>query len=209
MESFNKCPETVYFKVSALSEEKRSRGRPRIHETNAARKKAYRERKKEERLQMEKRIKELEKKLVVIESTGQLDKKDSSMNLTYKELGSLKTVILEAYLQELNMRLNEEFSIYGTFNLILESIEEFQQKAQNHVDKLIISDIDEKFQEKREQIQYALLQQMIEFELAKRQDNKYVDIELELIEQKIKDLEKRISKDKETQIQKELISKKE
>jgi hypothetical protein len=193
--------------VSALSEEKRPRGRPRIHETNAARKKAYRERKKAERLQMERRIKELENKLAIFDSTIQLDDKDDLMNLTYLELDALSTEKLESYLQELKMRMKEEFSIYKAFNIILESIEEFQKKAQEHVDKLIIADIDDKFLEKREPLQYALLHQIIEFELAKRQDRKYVDIELELIEQRISDLEKRLSKDKETHIKKELKSK--
>ncbi|NHK30933.1 MAG: hypothetical protein FK730_06240 [Asgard group archaeon] len=190
-----------------MSEEKRPRGRPRIHETNAARKKAYRERKKEERLQMEKRIKELESKLAIFDSTIQLDDRDDLLNLTYLELDALSTEKLESYLQELKMRMKVEFSIYRAFNIILESIEEFQKKAKEHVDELIISDIDNKFQENREQLQYALLQQMIEYVLAKKQDSKYVDHELELIEQRIMEIEKRISQDKE--IKKEVITKKE
>ncbi len=183
--------------MSALTEKKKSRGRPRIHETNAARKKAYRERKKAERLKMEERIKELESKLIDLDSIKEEDYEDDLMNLTYHQLGILKTDKLEDYLQKLEKRFDSGFSINNIFNMFQKSIDEFKQNAIEYETKKIIQDVDEKFQKNRKQLHNIILHQMINFELTKRKDAKFVEIELDLIEERIKELEKKISKEKE------------
>ncbi|NHJ39233.1 MAG: hypothetical protein FK731_04310 [Asgard group archaeon] len=180
-----------------MTEKKKSRGRPRIHETNAARKKAYRERKKAERLKMEERIKELESKLIDLDSIKEEDYEDDLMNLTYHQLGILKTDKLEDYLQKLEKRFDSGFSINNIFNMFQKSIDEFKQNAIEYETKKIIQDVDEKFQKNRKQLHNIILHQMINFELTKRKDAKFVEIELDLIEERIKELEKKISKEKE------------
>ncbi|NHJ46918.1 MAG: hypothetical protein FK733_03940 [Asgard group archaeon] len=187
-----------------MPEEKRPRGRPRIHETNAARKKAYRERKKIERQEMEKKIEVLETQL-----KKRVDEiKDPLLKLTYKDVRNLKTETLMDYQQQLTKKISSDFSIQDLLGLIVTSIGELKDKLSDGVEDIIILDVEIKYQEHKEKLQYTIVQQMISFEIDKRLDSKTTEAELEILEQKILKLEKDADKVKEIQLLEELKSKK-
>ena len=187
-----------------MSEEKRPRGRPRIHETNAARKKAYRERKKAERLEMEKKIDVLELQL-----KKRVDEiKDPLLKVSYKDISSLKTESLVEYQQQLINKISKDYSIHNLANLIVTTIEDLKTKLYEGAEDMIIFDVELRYQEHKEKLQYVLVQQMISFELDKRLDSKSTEVELEILEQRILKLEKESDKIKEIQLLEELKSKK-
>jgi hypothetical protein len=149
---------------------------------------------------MEKKIAQLENKL----KKRSEEIKDPLLKLTYKDVSFLSTEKLLDYQQQLLKKINTDYSIYNLFSLIVASLEELKTKLLDSVDEIIIYDLEGKYQEHKENLQYALVQQIVNFEIDKRLDSKATEAELELLEQKIMDLEKDVDKVKDIQLIEEL-----
>ena len=183
-----------------MPEEKRSRGRPRIYKTNAERKKAYRERKKAERLELEKKVKFLEKQLSA-EQGSDIDLIDTKDNyfLSFKQIRSLK----EEELQELADKIAEEIenkialfdSVKTALDLILGNIE---QKLLQENEKIIIEEFNENIDSSL--FQKLALLYVLQTEINLRQEKNLLEDELDVLEQRIKNLEQQVSKKKEIDI---------
>lgn len=188
-----------------MPEEKRSRGRPRIYETNAERKKAYRERKKAERLKLEKKVELLEKQLAEKQSKDvNLSTINENKNLSFKEVRLLEEEELLKLSNKITEEIDNKISFYdpvkNTIELILGNIE---QKLLQETDKLIIEEFNDNIDSSL--FQKLAILYVLQTEIHLRQEKNILEEELDILEQRIKNLEKQISKKKETEIIKKSV----
>jgi hypothetical protein len=171
-----------------MSQNKKPRGRPRIYSTNAARKKAYRDRKKAERIALEKRVLDLETQL------GKLDVSDPIFNLTYSDIFDSDTTSLTKLQFDIKKRLPEKMTVLSPFHVIIKNLTEPNDSPAT---KKLLDDIDELFLSNRENIRYMSILHIVENELAKRDHHSVDEYELQLLEQRIDELEQEVRRKKD------------
>ena len=180
-----------------MSEEKKKRGRPRVYDTNAARKKAYRERKKAERSELEIQITKLQKELDFLRSEmGQKDLLENPfLNLTYKNIMNASLEELEDYSNDIIAFNESRYSLLSPIQVIVRDIiDQYQMKkiqdstAYNPEQKIAV-DVSEKILDFYSIIQNLTLLNLIDLELKHRGQDKKIDFELEEIEKQIFELE--------------------
>jgi len=180
-----------------MSEEKKKRGRPRVYDTNAARKKAYRERKKAERSELEIQITKLQKELDFLRSEmGQKDLLENPfLNLTYKNIMNASLEELEDYSNDIIAFNESRYSLLSPIQVIVRDIiDQYQMKkiqdstAYNPEQKIAV-DVSGKILDFYSIIQNLTLLNLIDLELKHRGQDKKIDFELEEIEKQIFELE--------------------
>jgi len=171
-----------------MSQDKKPRGRPRIYSTNAARKKAYRDRKKIERIELEKRVQELEKKLGINETS------DSMLNLTYSDIFESDTAFLTELQLKLKKRLPEKITVFSPLHIILRDLTDNSTQSPS---KKILDDIDELLLKNRVSLRDLAILHIIENELEKRDHHSVDEYELQLLEQRIDELEQEVKRKKD------------
>ena len=186
-----------------MPEEKRPRGRPRKYPTNAARKKAYRDRKKAERVELEKRVAELEKKFLE-DDTSNNDIISRFRDFTFKDFREMDTSELEEYNQLLTKEIFQDMSLYSPLHVLIDDLmddynnQEFLTKEKR--DETIIQKTKNKISDSTKTIQLLTLHHIIETEIGKRKEQDILDMELNVLEQKIIALEQEIVKKKESKL---------
>jgi len=182
-----------------LTDEKRTRGRPRIYETNAERKKAYRDRKRAERLAMEQRLQELE--------GAKKDQfaQDSILSLTYSAIKQLDTDSLLKQFKNLDSSLKSTLTLMSPLEIILGALKEYQVKLDIHSDDLIALDVHDNLLKNEELLYKIVIRNVLEVELLKRENKKNDEYELELLDNQIRQLEKEITQMKEEKVTKKIL----
>ncbi|MHA1353964.1 MAG: hypothetical protein ACTSR1_02165 [Candidatus Heimdallarchaeota archaeon] len=184
-----------------MPEEKKSRGRPRIYPTNAARKKAYRERKKAERLELIERVESLEKQV----STKNID--DPILNLTLAQIESKTTNELHEIVKIIHNKFPEKRDLYSPLSILVEDIIEssdplgFNTKVKIGSNQIIAEKAQENYRTFEPSFSYLVVLHIVESILAIRGDKDTSDYELEILEQKITELEQAVAKKKEEELQ--------
>lgn len=187
-----------------MTEEKRSRGRPRVYPTNAARKKAYRERKKEERHRLIKQVERLEKQLESKDEKVFTEKiTDPILNLTLAKIQSMNSNELQKSIDAINNKLTLKEDIHCPMLVILNDfIESSDQTSQTtklkiSSDKIIALEIRKNYQYFECSLSYLIIRHIIESVLAIREHGDTTDYELDILERRITELEETVAKKKE------------
>ena len=196
-----------------MTEEKRPRGRPRKYETNADRKKAYRERKKAERFELEKRVLKLEKQLAKTKkSNHEKITKDPILSLTYNEIAKTNTEKLQEYATSNKTEIGLELSLFSPISIIIENIvgtlEPYSPVSSIKLkpNQIISLEVVNKLTEFEEPLQKLTLLHIIELELGRRESDQAKHYELEMLEKRIDELEKEVTKKKEKKISSKIIA---
>ena len=180
--------------------EKSKRGRPRKYETSAERKKAYRERKKAERIKLEKRVIELEKKLGIYnQEIPDNIKKDPILSLTIEDIKNLNDETLLNYGKKINDKYSEELNLNNPIkSLVNDIIETSEVNNKEIISKQIIAlKVSESLHAFEQTIQELTILFLIRKELYDRLEDESIKIELDILEERIKELEvKALDKDK-------------
>lgn len=179
---------------------KKSRGRPRIYPTNAARKKAYRERKKAERQELIERVEKLEKQV----SIKSID--DPILSLTLAQIESKTTNELQEIVDTINKKFPEKRDLHSALSVIVEDVivttDPLGIKTKVKIDnnKIIAENVQKNYREFELTYSYLVIQHIVESILAIRGDKDTTDYELEILEQKITELEQAVAKKKEEEL---------
>jgi hypothetical protein len=180
-----------------MSQEKKKRGRPRVYDTNAARKKAYRERKKAERKELEVQIEKMQKDLDFIrKEIEQTDLTDNPFfHLTYKDLRNASLEQLEGYSKDLIAIIGGQYSLLSPLQVIVKdilkqySVKKVEDWEKFNPDQKVAIDVSGKILDFYSIIQNSTLLNLIDLELKNRGQDKKIEIELEEIEKQIFELE--------------------
>lgn len=178
-----------------MPEQKKKPGRPRKYETDAERKKAYRERKKVVLAELKEKVEKIEKKMenvINIEKmiTPELkavheELKIPWMKLTPKEIASMKTTELKKYRQVILRNfgaITYPIPVLDPFiNLLKVSTKE------NNSQRLLLA----------ERMQQIVLLYLIEAELASRERELSIDDELDALIQRVTELESHVVKEEQ------------
>ena len=187
-----------------MSEEKKSRGRPRKYPTNAARKKAYRDRKKAERFELEKKVAELEKKIKEDDDESVDENISIFQNITFENIKKMEISQLEDYKDILASKINQEINLFSPLhNLIDDIMNEFENSDiyTSNKNKQSITQITKtKLLDTINSIQLLTLHHIFETELGQRKEQDITDIEMDIIEQRILALENELSRKKENKL---------
>ena len=199
--------DNIYTGVDALPEEKKSRGRPRIYPTNAARKKAYRERKKAERQQLIEQVEQLQKQIdTTTESVSTKKIGDPILNLTLAQIESKTTNDLQELVESINKKFPEKRDLYSPLSILADDIIEssdplgFNTKVKIGSSKIIAEKAGENYRKFEPSFSYLVILHIAETILATREDKDTSDYELEILEQKITELEQAVAKKKEEEL---------
>jgi hypothetical protein len=191
--------------VDILPEEKKSRGRPRIYPTNAARKKAYRERKKAERLQLIEQVEQLQKQVDSTKvSTKKLD--DPILNLTLEKLENKTTNDLLELVETINKKFPKRRDLNSPLSILVEDIIESEDPLGFNLNikignkKVIAENAIENYRKFESSFGYLVILYIAESIIAKREDKDTSEYELEMLEQKITELEQAVAKKKEEEL---------
>jgi len=193
--------------VDALPEEKKSRGRPRIYPTNAARKKAYRERKKAERQQLIEQVEQLQQQIETTEKASTKTIDDPILNLTLAQIESKTTNDLQELVEAINKKSPEKRDLYSPLSILADDIIEssdplgFNTKVKIGFSKVIAKKAGENYRKFESSFSYLVILHIAESILATREDKDTSDYELEILEQKITELEQAVAKKKEEELQ--------
>ena len=183
-----------------MTDEKKSRGRPRVYPTNAARKKAYRERKKAERQELIERVESLEKQV----STKSID--DPILNLTLAQIESKTTNDLLEIADEINKKFPIKRALFSPLSIIVDDIIEssdplgFNTNVKIENNKVIAEEVQKNHREFALSLSYLTILNVVESVIAQRDHKDTTDYELEILEQKITELEQAVAKKKEDEL---------
>ncbi|MHA1244439.1 MAG: hypothetical protein ACTSP7_07700 [Candidatus Heimdallarchaeota archaeon] len=178
-----------------MPEEKKSRGRPRIYPTNAARKKAYRERKKAERQQLIEQVEQLQQQIETTEKVSTKTIDDPILNLTLAQIESKTTNDLQELVEAINKKSPEKRDLYSPLSILADDIIEssdplgFNTKVKIGFSKVIAKKAGENYRKFESSFSYLVILHIAESILATREDKDTSDYELEILEQKITELE--------------------
>ncbi len=198
--------DNIFIGVDTLPEEKKSRGRPRIYPTNAARKKAYRERKKAERQQLIEQVEQLQQQIETTEKISTKTIDDPILSLTLAKIESKQTNELQEIVKTINKKFPEKRDLYSPLSFIVEDIIEsrdplgFNTKVKIGSNKVIVEKVQKNYREFEQSYSYLVILHIIESVLAIRGDKDTTDYELEILEQKITELEQAVAKKKEEEL---------
>jgi len=187
-----------------LTEKKKSRGRPRVYPTNAARKKAYRERKKEERQELIKQVERLEKQLESKDEKVFTEKvTDPILSLTLAKIESMNSNELQRIIDTINNKLTISNNVHCPLLVILDDFLESNDlssrftKLKINDDKIIALEIQKNYQYFERSLSYLTIRHIIESEIALREHRDTTDYELDILERRITELEETVAKKKE------------
>ncbi|MHA1127296.1 MAG: hypothetical protein ACTSO7_12610 [Candidatus Heimdallarchaeota archaeon] len=191
-----------------MTDEKKSRGRPRIYPTNAARKKAYRERKKAERQELIERVEKLEKEIGSKDekvSAKKLD--DPILNLSLAKIESMTTNELQDIVEIVNKKFPIKRDLFSPLSIIVNDIIEssdplgFNSKVKIGSNKVIADEVQKNYREFEHSLSYLTILNVVESVIASREHRDTTDYELEILEQKITELEQAVAKKKEEELE--------
>ncbi|NHJ31311.1 MAG: hypothetical protein FK732_00470 [Asgard group archaeon] len=191
-----------------MSKEKKKRGRPRVYDTNAARKKAYRERKKAEKNELEIKIEKLEKELDFFrKEMGQKDLMDNPYaHLTYKEIRNANLEQLFEYSNDLIATIGGQYSLLSPLQVIVKdiieqySVKKIEDWSEYNPNQKVAIDVSGKILDFYTIIQNLTLLNLIDLELKYRGQDKKIDIELDEIEKQIFELEEEFAEKRKVKL---------
>lgn len=191
-----------------MSEEKKKRGRPRVYDTNAARKKAYRERKKAERKELEVQIEKMQKDLDFIRKEIEQNNLTDNpfLHLTYKDLRNASLEQLEEYSRDLIAIIGGQYSLLSPLQVIVKDIinqytvKKIEDWTAYNPNQKIAIDVSGKILDFYSIIQNLTLLNLIDLELKNRGQDKKIDIELSEIEKQIFELEEEFAEKRKVKL---------
>jgi len=179
----------------AVTEKKRPRGRPRKYKDNAEKQKAFRENKKKHIESLEDRIKELE---IIFDANidKKIVKKQAWDNFTFQDIHALSTDQLKNYRVELKKLLGNK-TIHSPIRVI---IEEVLSEIKSLSDRNIRNEILLSTRNYDNSLFNSTMLHLINLELGTRIDDIDIKKEIEIAEQRIRELEASDSKQEEQEI---------
>jgi hypothetical protein len=179
-----------------LSEEKKSRGRPRKYKDDAEKQKVFREKKKEQFKQLEERINELE--AIIEEGTDpEKEKKMPWFSWSFQNLKDLNINELQEYKREIKKILGRQ-SIHSPVKIIIDKV--IKKSQENVADVLIRKEVLKSARAFDESLFHLTILHLINNQIVSLADEIDLDYEIELAEQRISDLEAEIKEKKKQKI---------
>ena len=188
-----------------MSNNKRPRGRPRKYATSAERKKAYRERKKVEYQKLGQKVKLLEAQLALKQNSIPIPSQLLE-NITLEDLSKSETGTLKEIAQELQKQIPSEMTQFSPVeHLLRTTIENEDLIAKANLKEINIMQYASSIIDSTQEILSPMvILILIENELSKRENHDLQEYKLQLLENRIKELEKESIRKKELIEQKQI-----
>ncbi|NHJ87663.1 MAG: hypothetical protein FK734_19535 [Asgard group archaeon] len=178
-----------------MSKEKNTRGRPRKYETNAERKKAYRDRKKAEHQALKEKVTKLERKLANLDQEQSESVIEPIFKLTYKDIKNMQIDELKEIYTELNRKTQgKNITLFSPFKNILKVLNSAEENVKEASTKNIAEEVSDNLSSIKELAQRLVIINIIEDELSHREVIFANEEDYQLFEQQLLDLENKIQK---------------
>jgi hypothetical protein len=181
-----------------LSKEKKSRGRPRIYKDDAEKQKAFREKKKEQYQQLEKRIKELEATLDK-DSDEEIDEELPWFDWTFQDLQQMSINQLQEYKRDIMGKL-DRYSLHSPIKVIVDKLLGKLDKLEYNSTILIRKEVLRSAREFNESLFNSTILELINHQLMSRTSEIDIDYEIQVAEQRISELEAEIKEKKKHKV---------